>query len=108
MLGKKVYYLKFAEKDAGVRDGIVTSESISDAGYRSYSIKTKDGLIEKESAYVFGDKETAEAAFDVMWPKAKKIYEILNSSRKECDAIRDELLGEPEFPEFVEKDDEKD
>lgn len=107
MLGKKVYYLKMTEKDANVYDGVVVAESITDDGYRSYSIKTKDGLIEKESAYVYADKELAKAAFDVMWPKAKKMYEILSNARKECDAIRDDLLGEPEFPEFVEKEDEK-
>lgn len=103
MLGQKVYYLKMTEKDANVYDGIVVAEYISGSGHRAYTIRTKGGDIDKEKPYVYADKECAKAAFEAMWPKAKKMYDILNQAREDCDKIRNELLGKPEFPELAEE-----
>lgn len=102
MLGKKVYYLRLSEENPNIFDGVVFAETISFKGRRMYGIQTPEGKIYKESAYVFADKELAKAAFDVMLPKSKEMYEIQNEAQKKMDAIRDELLGKPEFPEFVE------
>lgn len=101
MLGKKVYYLIFAEERANVYEGVLVGESISDKGYRLCLIDTADGRVAREKSYVYADKETAQAAFEVMLPKAKEIYEIQREAQARIDALRKELLGEPEFPAFI-------
>lgn len=107
MLGKKVYYLKLSEKDPNIYDGVVVAETISKHGHRTYGIDTGNGTTYKESAYVFPDKELAKAAFDAMLPKVKQMYEIQNEANQKIDAIRQELLGEPEFPDYVEDENEE-
>ena len=107
MLGKKVYYLSLSEKNPNIYDGVVVAETISKHGHRTYGIDTGNGTTYKESAYVFADKELAKAAFDAMLPKVKQIYEIQNEAQSKIDAIRHELLGDPEFPEYVEEKDEE-
>lgn len=108
MLGKKVYYLKLSEKDPNIYEGVVVAETISKHGHCTYGIDTGNGTAYKESAYVFSDKELAKAAFDAMMPKVKLMYEIQKEAQEKIDAIRNELLGDPEFPEYVEVEDEKD
>ena len=107
MLGQKVYYLKLSEENPNIFDGVVFAETISPKGRRMYGIKTQEGKVYKESAYVFRDKELAKAAFDAMLPMAQEIYKIQNEAQEKIDAIRDKLLGEPEFPEFMENKDEE-
>lgn len=97
MLGKKVYWLSFAEGKENVYDGVVIGASISESGYRRYLIETAEGKVARESAYVFADKETAKAAFDVMLPIADKMVEIQKKAQEELDKLRRQLLGEPEF-----------
>lgn len=101
MLGKNVYYLNLSEEKGNVYSGTVVGETISDKGYRVYLIKTDAGRVAKEATYVFADKEVAKAAFEKMMPRAKEMYEIQKKAQAECDKIRDELLGKPEFPQFV-------
>ena len=36
-----------------------------------------------------------------MLPKAKEIYEVQREAQARIDALRKELLGEPEFPAFI-------
>nr|DAE46860.1 MAG TPA: Transcriptional regulator FleQ factor, AAA+, ATPase, c-di-GMP [Caudoviricetes sp.] len=107
MLGKKVYWLSFAEGRENVYDGVVIGASISDKGYRRYLIETAEGRVARESAYVFADKETAKAAFDIMLPIADKMVEIQKKAQEELDALRKQLLGEPEFSHLTGETHEK-
>lgn len=103
MLGKKVYWLSFKEGKENVYDGVVVGETISEKGYRVYLIDTKDGKVARESAYVYSDKGLAKAAFDVKLPIVNKMVEIQKKAQEECDALRVEILGKPEFIDLVEK-----
>lgn len=103
MLGRKVYWLSFAEGKENVYDGIVIGETISDTGYRRYLIETAEGKVARESAYVYADKEVAKAAFDAKLPIANKMVEIQKKAQEELDALRKEILGDPEFAYLVEK-----
>lgn len=106
MLGKKVYYLSLSEDNPEICEGVVVAELISKHGHRTYGIKG-ERTVYKESSYVFPDKELAKAAFDAMLPKVKQIYEIQNEAQSKIDAIRHDLLGDPEFPEYAEDKDEE-
>ena len=101
MLGKKIYWLSFKDGKENVCDGVVIGETISSTGHRTYLIDTAEGKVASESAYVFADKETAKAAFDTMLPIANKMVEIQKKAQEECDALRKELIGEPEFADLV-------
>lgn len=103
MLGKKVYWLSFAEGKENVYDGIVIGETISDTGYRRYLIETVEGKVARESAYVYADKEVAKAAFDAKLPIANKMVEIQKKAQEELDGLRKEILGDPEFAYLMEK-----
>ena len=103
MLGKKVYWLSFAEGKENVYDGVVIGETISETGYRRYLIETAEGKVARESAYVYADKEVAKAAFDAKLPIANKMLEIQKKAQEELDTLRKEILGDPEFAHLMEK-----
>lgn len=103
MLGQKVYYLNLSEDKGNVYEGVVRTETISNKGYRVYIIETEDGKVAKEKPYVFSDKEAAKAAFDAMMPVAKEMWSIQREANERCDALRLQLMGAPEFPDFIEE-----
>jgi hypothetical protein len=109
MLGKKVYYLDLKE-GGNVYEAIVAGEIIGQTGYRSYRLKTETGFTYREKPYVYPDKESAKAAFDIFYPKAQEMRRIQAEATAKIDAIRAEILGKPEFngEEYYGKDAEED
>ena len=58
-------------------------------------------LREREKAFVFKEEEDAEQALRLMQPIYQKMKDIQEQAKQKIDALRQDLLGKPEFDELA-------
>lgn len=95
MLGQKVYYIDLEENN--VSEGTVLGLSIDHNGYCCYRLKTDEGEVYKIKPYVYPDKNSAQTALEIMYPKAEKMWKIRDEAQSKIDALREDLNGKPEY-----------
>ena len=98
MIGQSVFYLDFMHER--VQEGVCTGAHIGPGGYIIYDLQTPEGACAREKAFVFKEEEDAEQALRLMQPIYQKMKDIQEQAKQKIDALRQDLLGKPEFKEL--------
>lgn len=106
IVGDKVFFTDLKKK--AVLEGIIYGITVSSTGYILYGILCQDGSkTTKERACVFTSLEEAQQKL----PQQIKIHDemeaILKESQSKMDALRLQIIGNPEVPQLAEVKHEK-
>lgn len=98
---KIVYFLRF--KENSVVAGRLIGTDISDNGYIKHTVEAGGQFFDPDDALVFYTREEAEEALKKFKPINDKIISVMNAANLEIDALREEVNGEPHFPDYAAK-----
>lgn len=98
---KIVYFLRFNENS--VVAGRLIGTDISDNGYIKHTVEAGGRFYDPDDALVFYTREEAEEALKKFKPINDKIISVMNAANLEIDALREEVNGEPHFPDYAAK-----
>lgn len=98
---KIVYFLRF--KENSVVAGRLIGTDISDNGYIKHTVEAGGRFYDPDDALVFYTREEAEEALKKFKPINDKIISVMNAANLEIDALREEVNGEPHFPDYAAK-----
>ncbi len=98
---KIVYFLRF--KENSVVAGRLIGTDISDNGYIKHTVEAGGRFYDPDDALVFYTREEAEKALKKFKPINDKIISVMNAANLEIDALREEVNGEPHFPDYAAK-----
>lgn len=85
-----------------VKSGLVYAETISVSGYRKYMIQLPTGQKTTiESCLAFETLKEAQAALDKFLPIHIQMKKMDDENTAKLDALRETIIGKPEFKEFA-------
>jgi hypothetical protein len=95
MLGETIYFLDFKNKT--VVPGVVYDVHVTSTGHSAYQLLVDDQFRQVECSLCYPTVETAEFALKQAQPLADKINTFAKESQAKIDAMREELLGKPQY-----------
>lgn len=100
MIGSEVYFIDAKGRD--VKKGVILQIILSQSGYVIYNILADQKMHNVERALIFETKEHADAYIKKFIEVSDKMDALNKQTTDELDAMRETVIGKPEFKELAE------
>ena len=100
MIGSEVYFIDAKGRD--VKKGVVLQIILSQSGYVIYNILADGKMHNVERALIFDTKEQADEYIKPFIEVSNKMDALNKQTTDELNAMRESVIGKPEFKELAE------
>lgn len=100
MIGNEVYFIDAKGRD--VKHGVILQMILSQSGYVIYNILSDGKMHNVERALIFSTEEDAKEYLKPFVEVSDKMDALNKQTTDELNAMRETVIGKPEFKELAE------